>query len=316
MKKIKYLLGCLGLFVILANCGGGSDSGSDDDSATGTESFSDSGSSLTIDDIVNGSSSSSSLNTSFVTVSSSAPFYFGRFIYYDSSSIFTGAVKFKVNKNDDDSAYFSDFSLEYLSEVLSVSSSDSLVTDSTDLDVDPDYDSSSNQITIANATSRFVAFDIDFGNNDYFSDIEDAGVFFSADFSTMVGGNNSTFFFIAQKVTSQPDVSSSAIEGDWAVITFSVGSTGSITANSTASVSIGGTGGNGFTGFTGTNSSSGDFDGELSLTDATAGCFMFGYGSGDGTMTALGINGGFLVSADQNLAVGIDLSSGLYFAAE
>jgi hypothetical protein len=199
---------------------------------------------------------------------------------------------------------------------LDVSSSDSLITDSTDLDVDPDYNSSLNQISITNATSRFVGFDLDFGNNDYFPDIQNAGVFFSADFSTMVGGNNSTFFFIAQKVTLQPDVTSNAINGDLSVINFTVSSSGAVIIDSTASVSVGGTGGNGFTGFTVTNSSSGDFDGELSLTDATAGCFIFGYGYGDGSMTALGINGGFLVSADQNLAVGIDLSSGLYFAAE
>ena len=318
MKKLISIWTVLMMTILLQSCGSASSAGSQATQTVSEESFSASGADITIDDIVNDSSASTSLNNSLVTTSISALFYFGRFIYTNGSNVFAGSIKFKINKQDSSSAYFSDFTLEHMSEITAVNNSIVLVPSSTDLDVTAQYNSMSNHVSIANATSRFVAFDIDFGNNDYFGDVTDAGVLFSADFSTMVGGNDSSFFFIAQKISSQPDVSTSTFDGAWNVVNFTVdNSSGYVLIDSTSTVSVGGVGGNGFTGFTGTNSLSGDFDGELSLTDSTAGCFIYGYGLGDGTMTALGpINGGFLVSADQNLAVGVDLDSGLYFAAE
>lgn len=298
------------LFCLLTSCESTSPGTSDDDgdSSSGGN-WSEAGEALTIDDIVNGDGSGSSL-TKEVATSSSAAFYFGRFLFYDGTYLFTGSVKFKLNKNDDSSAYFSDFTMEHYSEVTGADSHSNIVTSSTDLAVSGAFDASDNHVEIADATERFVAFDLDFGDNDYFGDITSAGVIFSSDFTTMAGGDCSNFFFIAQKVASQPDVSVSALLGDYSGLNFAVNcSTGGITLENTFSVTAGGTGPNGFTAFTGTNSEDGTFSGETALTDSTSGAFLFSY---DGLNTA----GAFLVSADQSLALGIDVTSGLYFAAE
>ena len=309
------------IILSLGACGGSGSTTTSNNSDSGSKSFADSGSSITIDDIVNGSSTSALVDDSdlmYVATSSDAAYYYGRFIYDAYDSIYCGAVKFKVNKENDSAAYFSDFSLEYMAEVTSIESTSSVVSSSTDLEVDDEYNSSYNHIEIEDAADRFVAFDLNFGNNAYFGDIYNAGVIFSSDFSTMAGGDDENFFFIAQKVDSQPNVSTSAITGNWNIVNFTVSnSSGNIYVDSTSSVSVGGTGGNSFTAFTGTNSDSGYFDGELALTDAEAGCFVFGYGSGSDTPTATGtIDGGFIVSADQSLAVGIDINNYIYFAAE
>lgn len=297
----------------------GSVDNTDDDGGGGAGSSSEaswsaSGDALTIDDIVNDSGSEPSLDLfekKAVTASSSAPFYFGRFLLSDGFDLFTGSIKFKLNKRNSVSAFFSNVTLEHYSMVVIGADDTDIVTSSTDLAVSDSFDASTNHVEIDNAATRFIGFDLDFGNNEFFGDITNAGVVFSSDFTTMAGGNNESFFFIAQKVSSQPDVSESAILGDFNIFNFTVSSSGEVTDEGTSTVTVGGTGPNGFTAFIGTNSDSGDFNGELFLTDATSGAFLFGYGDE-------GIDGAFLLSGDESLAVGIDIGSGdaVYFAAE
>lgn len=321
MKKILFIV----LALMFVGCGGssvtitGQDQGGGEggDQEQQGRSFSGSSDPITIDDIVNGSASAMVAGRA-VTVSADAAYYYGRFYYTtDYVDIYTGSIKFKIKKYSNTAAYFSDATLEHFGRVSDFDAHVDIVNSSTDLMVDGQYDVSNNHVQIADATERFVGFDVDFGNNDYFGDITYGGVLFSTDFTTMVGGNNATFFFIAQKADSQPSVTESSISGDWSAVTFSVSSsTGAITLGWTADITVGGIGGHGFTGFTGINSYSNEFDGELALTDEISGSFIFGYSAGDGTMTAEGIDGGFLVSADGTLAVGIDLLSNRYFAVE
>lgn len=295
--------------------------GSSNPTHTNVKSFSTAGSPITIDNIVSGSSSSStssmvSSSDQEVSASSTSAFYFGRFFATEGVHLVSGSVKFKLNKQDNNEAYFSDFTLEHYSEITGFESHSDIISSSVNLDVSSSFDSVKNHVEISNATKRFVRFDLDFGNNTYFNDINNAGVIFSSDFTTMVGGDDSSFFFIAQKASSQPDISLSALMGSWKSICFRVNtSTGDIILTSASTITVGGTGGNGFTAFTGVNTG-GPFNGEGTLADPISAAFFYGYGSGSGIPTATTIDGAFLISADQSLAVGYDLLNNFYFAVE
>lgn len=311
------LTACLGLLG-LAGC---SSSGS----GGGDKSWSASGENITIDNIANGSGSSSSESgTGKVSTSTSAAFYFGRFMLVGSDGkLYSGSFKFKMNKQSSSTAYFSDVSLLHFSRADTISTNTSLVSTATDLQVTAAFSSTTNTISIADATKRFVGFDVVFGNTTAFaplsiSGILDAGIIFSRDFTTCAGGDDNSFIFIAQKVDSQPDVSTEDTLGEWNATNFSVTSSGTISTSSTSTVSISGTGGSGssFRAFTGVNSVSGNFAGEMVLNDATSASFFFGYGATATSTTATGTHGAFIASADKTLVVGYDRSSGLYFAVE
>jgi hypothetical protein len=231
--------------------------------------------------------------------------------------VYGASVHFSLNKESDSYAYFSDFYLDRLVRYDSYSGATSIVTTSTNLSVASAY-SSTNVLRIRSSTSRFIAFSVDFGNNTYVSDIVDAGVIFSSDFTTMVGGNNSTFFFIAQKASSMASVSSADIQTTWLLANFAVDSTGLASVSSTASVTPSGTGGRGLLAFTGQNSSTGAFKGETALTDSGVGAFVFGFDTsgGSGTATADGtIDGAFLLSPNKDFLLGYNFLNDRYFAA-
>lgn len=263
---------------------------------------------ITVDDIVNQTSDSAQKSIG------ATQYYFGRFLSISGGQVYSGAVKFQIIKSSDSAVYFSNFSLIHLSKASSFSTKVDLVTDEKNLNVTAQHNSSTNFVSIASATSRFVKFSIDFGNNDYFGDVSNAGVIFSSDYSTMAGGDDS-FIFIAQKTESMADVTEGALSGNWKVINFFVAA-GVPVISSTSTVAVGGSGGSGFTAFTGINSKSGKFGGELALNDPVSAFFLYGYGV-DGSTTAAGpIHGVFLVAPDKSLAVGYDIDSKLYFAAE
>lgn len=304
MIKFLPILLLVGLLVSCSD-----DKSNDEDSSSNN--FTASGQAISIDDITTTSTSSlTASNTGYEALSTEA--YYGRFLYYDSSNLYGGIVKFNINKENNSTAFFSDFSLLYFARVDSFTSSTPLVTSEFDLNVNSAY-SSSNSISIENSTSRFVDFSVDFGDNTYFPDIDDASVIFSSDFSTLVGGNDSTFFLIAQKASSAGNLSLSDITASWSFAHFTVSGLGNIEIQSTSSVTASGTGGNGYTAFKGTNSEDGFFDGELSLIDSTAGIFIFGLGYGSGTPTARQTTGLFLVSPDKRFVLGANFRNGIYF---
>lgn len=288
------------ILVFSVSCIGGGGGGS---SSGGSSSVSFNGSgSISIDDIVDdGSKSTSAL-------------YYGRFAYYDGTNLYGGAIHFTINKQDNSSAYFSDFYLDSFARLDTFTSSTSIVSSSENLNISVGYGSSTNSVTISSSTSRFVDMNMDFGNNTHFGDVVNAGVVFSSDLSTMVGGDDDTFFFIAQKASSQPASSIANVKASWSIFNFTVSAGGTIYADSTSSVSVSGTGGNGYTAFTGNNSVNGYFDGEISLADSPSGLFIFGYGIGSGTPTATAAAGLFLMSTDNRFVLGIDVTDGTYFA--
>jgi hypothetical protein len=306
MKYFYILLTCSLIF----SCSGGGSGSSGSTTPTDTNKFTATGTSATINDLV------STTSTSNAQPLSTSAQYYGRFLSTDGSFLYSGTVRFSITKESDSTAYFTSFYLDYLSKV-SFSSPTVIVSSQHDPLVPTSYDSSDNHISIADGTSRFISFKINFGDNTYVSDIPTAGMIFSSDLTTIVGGDNLSFFFIAQKTSSQPAVSTSDLEATWKLANFTVSSSGGITVTSTSTVTVGGTGGNGYTAYTGTHSTAGNMSGEIALTDSTSGAFVYGPdpNADQTTPTASSLYGGFLLSADKNFVLGVDAVNGIYFAA-
>lgn len=303
---MKVFFGFLAAFVLTACSGGGGGGGSG--ALTSSNKFSASGTPITIDDIVSASKASAPASTSAT--------YYGRVLVSDSGTLYGASIHFTLNKHDATTAYFSDFYVDRLAQLTGYDSATGLITTPSDLGVSGVYNALTNSISIANASSRFVSFNVDFGDNTHFDDISNAGVVFSSDFSTMVGGNNLNFFFIAQKASSMPSVSATDIKTSWNLANFTV-SGGTILFTSTSSVTVGGTGGHGLIAFSGSDSLGTSFGGETSLADAGTGIFVFGFDSTPtGTPSADGtLDGVFLLSPDKSYVLGYDDMNGNYFAA-
>lgn len=309
MKTITRSLLVLAVVTVLSGCSGSSGGPS---TSSSTNKFTSSGSAITIDSIT------SSVSGSSLTAQATSQVYYGRVLYVSGSNLYAASIHFTLNKDSSTAAYFSNFSLDRLVQVSSITAATAVVSSPMDLNVTAAYNSSTNGLSITNATSRFVRFNLDFGDNTHFADVTNAGVIFSSDFSTMVGGNNSSFFFIAQKASSMASVSNSDLVATWSLANFTVSGAGSISVSSTSSVSVSGTGGHGLNAFTGINSNVGAFKGEVTLNDSGTGVYLFGYDTsgGSGTPTADGqVDGGFLLSPDKQFILGYSIYDGVYFAA-
>lgn len=108
---------------------------------------------------------------------------YGRFLYKSGSIIYSGLIHFTLNKTSSTTGYFTDFYLDHYVQITSAITATTLVSTTTNLSVGGSYNVSTNGLTVANASSRIANFNLDFGNNTYFSDIENAGVIFSNDFN-------------------------------------------------------------------------------------------------------------------------------------
>lgn len=293
----------------------GSSDSSDTNSSSSNEdaenSFTVSGDSLEIEDIVNDDTSPSLQDGRYVSgnlnASSGSAYYYGRFLYRAPGSDYhsCGSVRFQLVKNNSTSAYFTNFSLLSLVEIWPDQTT--FVSSATDVGVDDEYHSSSNNITIANATSRFMSFDLTF-DSDLLTDISNAGVIFTDDFTTMVGGDDSSFIFIAQRATSQPDASISDLDGTWLAARFNVSSSTPVLASFLA-VGFETDSDGVYNHFDGVDSQYGAFAGAAALGDADAACYLYVVSDGESG----DFDGGFVLSADQSLAVGYDFSTGTYF---
>ncbi len=307
MSTTKICLSLVSLLFIAGCSGAGGTS-----AATASNAFTSAGSDLTMDKITSAASGSS------VSSLATSQLYYGRVLYKSGGNTYAAAIHFTLNQDTVSTAYFTNFFLDRLVQVSAVTASSPIVTTSTDMVVSSSYNASLNGLSIAGASSRFVRFSLDFGNNTYFADIVNAGVIFSRDASTMVGGNNASFFFIAQKAASLPSASLTDLSSTWSLANFLVNTSGVISVTSTSSVGIAGVGGHGLTSFKGTNSVSGAFEGEVALNGASAGIFILGFDStpGNGIPTHDGfVDGAFLLSPDKNYLLGYNTLNAVYFAA-
>jgi hypothetical protein len=298
---------CLGCLVGLLSISCGSSGGS----TASTNQFSTSGSQMTITDLA--TTTSGGTTTEVVD-------YVGVIGILSSSLLYSASVKFKVNKQSDTQAYFSNVTVEHCTKIShdgTLTGSSSLISTSTDLSVTSAFSATTNSITIEDASLRYVDFVLAFGNANPSScpipaSITGVGVC-TTDFSTCAGGDDASYIFIFQKGTSLSTCSASDITGSWKALNFDVSSS-DFSSVSTSTVTVGAVADSTAT-FTGEDSVSGAFAGTVGLNDANTCGYLFTY---DQSTHALGgsIDGAFLMapSAAKDLVLGYDFESGRYFA--
>lgn len=247
--------------------------------------------------------------------------YYGRVLFKSNGGqLYGAAIRFDLNTNSSSTAFFSNFYLDRLVLFVNMTTAIPIVTSPVNLNVNPSYSYLTNGLSISNVTSRYVGFNIDFGNNANFtSDVMSAAAIFTRDFSTFVGGDNSSFFFIAQKASSLPVVTSGDLFGEWIMLDFGVTGHGTLDIGSPSRLAAGGIGGTGYTIFKGSNiSNSLIYGGEFYLTDSGTGAVGLGYDSTppfDSTITMDGtVDGAFLLSPSKKFILGFDARNNRYFA--
>lgn len=279
---------------------------------------------------VGSSSGSSILDNEFTSVGSAMAAnkiaedstYYGRVLFRSGSGQLYGAsIHFVLKTNNTNSAFFADFYLDRLVLFANMTTAVPIVTSSINLNVSGAYSFASNGMTITDVLNRQVGFNLNFGNNANFTDVLNASALFTRDFSTMVGGDNSTFFFIAEKANSIGTVSPADFLGAWYMIDFSVGGHGVLNIGVPSKMAVGGTGGSGgnYTVFRGTGIAGNVlYGGEYYLTDAGTGASGLGYDSTpedagsirmDGT-----VDGAFLFAPSKRFILGFDARNNKYFA--
>lgn len=316
--KLFLSLAFLGLIALEVSCGSsGGSGGSSTTTIDSTPTFAEKSALFNIDDIVNLQATASSGKK---LSNSSAEFYYARFVSIETGAFRVGVLKFKMVKHSNTEAYFSDMTLEVLKEVNgSFSGTTDVISSVINLNVPNGFNAVTNTITISSSPDRYVSFSVDFGNNDFVGDVDNAGIMFTSDFNTCAGGNNDDFIFLAQRTDSLSDASVDDLKDNFDVINYTVDSfDGDITLTSTSTVNVGGLGSTNQTAFTGVNSIEDEsFDGEVFMVDGSTGASFFGYGNGDGASTTFGvIHGVFIISPDKKIISGYDFDAEEYFAVD
>lgn len=247
--------------------------------------------------------------------------YYGRVLFRSNGGqLYGAAIRFDIDTNSSSTAFFSNFFLDRLVLFVNMTTAVPVVTSSVNLSVPTSYSYASNGLSISNITSRHVGFNINFGDNTNFtSDVLNAAAVFTRDFSTFIGGDNSSFFFIAQKASSLPTVSAGDLLDSWLMLDFGVSGHGVLSIGSPSRLVAGGIGGAGYTIFKGANAAgAGLYGGEYYLTDAGAGAVALGYdstGPFDSSITMDGtVDGAFLLSPSKKFLLGFDARNNRYFA--
>lgn len=307
--------GMAGLFSLFIVCLMGLTGGCGKTAGSGISSLSNPftrvGSALTIDSLVSAvSGSSTSLSTTSQT-------YYGRAVIKNGSFVYGATFKFSIHKQSDSAAYFSSFQILRLVVLNGMSSAIPVVTSPLTVGVGSGYSLGSNSIAILGALDRTANFNLSFSNHTYLSDVTSAAFVASDDFRTIVGGDNQSFFFIAQKASSLGSVTTAQMEQRFSLVEFHISGFGSLTFADLWTFSSSGVGGNGYSAYRATTATGSVREGEFNLVDATGGLFVFGSDSspGNGTPTADGaVSGAFLLSPDGQLILGYDLENSLYWA--
>jgi hypothetical protein len=278
-----------GIFILatsIACSGGGSGGGG---GGTATNKFSAAGRDMTLSDLAPETRSGSEE-------------YHGSFLYKNGGNFASGSFHF-ILENDGTNVKFKSFSFGKVVETSTFPATPTEVTAGVTCFsnvVDP----ATNMIVMTDSTRREVRLDLDLGVtcNADIADLTNVGILFSSDFSTFVGGDNATFFMIAQKASASPTYAASNIAGVLNMFWFSIDVNGVFVEEPDydGSVTV-----------SGTSWSAGENSGTLKATDSTSGGFLYKYI----TTPANNIDGGFLVSPDKNFVMGIDLIEDVYFAA-
>ena len=246
--------------------------------------------------------------------------YYGRLLFKSNSGQLYGAsIRFGLKTNNSSSAYFADFYLDRLVLFANMTTVVPVVTSPVNLNVPGSYSFSTNGLTITDTLNRRVGFNINFGNNVNVSDVLNAAAVFTRDFSTMVGGDNSTFFFIAEKASSMASVTAADLLGAWFMIDFKVAGHGLLDIGIPSKMAVGGTGGAGFTVFRGTSMTGATvYGGEYHISDAGTGASGIGYDSTPEDASTISmdgtVDGAFLLAPSKRFILGFDARNDKYFA--
>lgn len=281
--------------IILAGCGGGASVGA---STVNTNKFSMSSRAMTADDIA----------PHAITTQD----YKGTMVSYDAGSHTVGvsSIAFTVENNGTE-IFFKTFSIDKLSTVADSNVAGAPVPDIATNKVcfSNGAHGASNYIQISDGANRLVKFSAPIHDglctSGNVSDITEAGILYSNDFSTFVGGDNGTFFFMAQKATATPTYSLADVTGNYPLLWFGVNTgTGAISTNVTQmspKVSVG------------NGTWSGISSGAIALPEPSVGAYLYS----DTAATGSGVAGAFIMSPDKLFLLGVDLTEGypLYFAA-
>lgn len=230
--------------------------------------------------------------------------YYGSFLYKNGADYYAGGINFTL-ENNGTNVYFKTLAFEKVVLFNTYNSSGSVATTGVSCFSNGSHNATTNFINVSDTTSRFVKFSVNVGGvctGAGFSDISNAGVVFSNDFVTMAGGDNSSFFFMAQKATAQGTFSLTDVDGTSSLYWFTVDGSGNPSAVSGNAASVTTTNGSWQT----TSST-----GSLKLVDSAIGSYLFKYS----TTGASSIDGGFIMTPNKSFLLGIDLTSGYYFAS-
>lgn len=302
MRFLAVLLSCA-LSISLAGCGSVGAGGA----SKTMNAFTRIGRPLSIDALVAGAGTFSTQQT-----------YYGRALVKNGSDLYGMTFRFTLNKQNDLSAYFSNFQVLRLVLLNGFMNAVPLISSATTISVPSGHNTATNSLTLVDAAVRTAKFDLNFGANAYLRNIASAGIVAADDFRTIAGGDDGSFFFIAQKATSLPRASTTDLAQPFTLIEFGVNASGSLNFRDLWSFSsLAGSGGTGYESFRMTTPEGSRQEGEFQLVDSETGIFVLGFDEapGDGTPTASrGLEGTFLLSPDRQLILAYNLTNAAYFA--
>lgn len=233
--------------------------------------------------------------------------YIMRFIHLENSELFTGVLKFNINKDDNQYGHFSDVTLERYMKIKKFKEDPvSFIDSSQNLEILGAL-GNLNYIRLDTYGDRMGSLRMFFNKPGVMdNDTNDAAVIFSKDASTFVGGNKN-WMFIAQKAQTASAISEQASDGLWKTLSFSA-ARGYILKGTVSLLNIGGLGPHSLKAFSGINES-GSFKGEMKLMDALSGMYAYAYDYDPGSLSGM-----FLISPDTHYIYGIDFMGEGMFA--
>ena len=296
MKRLCFA----GFFLFLTACGGG-----------GTDTVFQGSSKISIADLSTSELSGAALtNESFI----------GNIGILSDGSLYSATVKFKINKQSDSSAYFSDVVLERCSKANhdgTLSGSTALVSAASNLLTSASFGAVSNTLTIEDEDLRYLDFVMSFDNTSLNGCPIPASitgtVVCTKDFSSCGGGDDANYIVLFQKGTSIATCDINNLIGSWNSLNFSV-SSGDFVLDSTSTISVKDPSVEQAT-FTGNNSVSGAFSGVVALNDENTCGYLVQFDQNTHALAG-DVDAAFLLipGITKDVLLGYDFYNGIYFA--
>ncbi|EQC45283.1 hypothetical protein [Bacteriovorax sp. Seq25_V] len=248
----------------------------------------------------------------------------GRFITSIGSETFGGTISFQIVKKEDGKAYFKKFSLDHFVKIKKYFVTEEIQTDSREFNISKEYDEIKNSIILENTETNYFRANLDFNEDINLRDLTNVAMILSNDKTTIIGGDNTTFFFIAQKGESFPQVKDFNISGLWNNHSFDVSPDGSIERLGEATVSVEEYKNKKFATFKSISNRYGKTEGIIGYTDMKSQLYQFGYNqdidfkpdNDNIFFNKIPKAGYFILSPDSRYILGVDLERTTFFGGE